>query len=122
MTQTRFAIVFALLCTIGCAADHKEIAPTTQVTVSTPTLTPPPAVGELGVPFGTVVEIRATIFAGSTLNTKGDDGVYLLRVTEVNGQPLSWTPLMRFTWHRFTSVKLVNNVYDLYELKHGAQP
>lgn len=76
-------------------------------------------VGDLGVPLGTVVEIRATVFAGSELNSKGYDSIYLLKVTHVDGRELERPQLMEFSVPGFVRAEVVNDSFDLYEMKMG---
>lgn len=76
-----------------------------------------PVIGELGLPLGTVTEIHATIFAGSTLRMKAYDGIYLLDVTNIGGRPA--TGARRF---KFSSApgaeRLPRDHFSLYEYKH----
>lgn len=78
-------------------------------------------VGKLGVPLGTVVEILAVIVAGRETRLKQYQGDYLLRVSDVDGQPLPQFQLMEFSVPGFVSVKLANDDFDLYELKTGTK-
>lgn len=104
----------------GCAGtprdDRPAAVPTTQPSLRE--LTEHPPTGELGLPLGTVVEIRATVIAGRELELKNYTFDYLLRVTEVNGRALPEQPLMRFTVP-FLGAKLANDIFCLYELKTG---
>lgn len=76
-------------------------------------------VGDLGVPLGSAVEIRATVFAGSELNRKGYDSMYLLRVTHVDGKELEQPQLMEFSVPGFVRTDVVNDPFDLYKMKMG---
>ena len=81
----------------------------------------PPVIGALGIPLGTVAEIRASVVAGSETGTKQHDGSYLLRVTEVDGRPIAAAPVLEFSIRPFVQVKLANNDFGLYELKTGTK-
>jgi len=117
--QLRTPIIISALVFLaaGCATDRKDAASATRPSASS--LAEHPIVGTLGVPLGTVVEIRAVIVAGSETRMKEYQSSYLLRVSKVDGQPLSLPPLMKFSVPGFVSVKLVNDDFDLYELKNG---
>ncbi len=78
-----------------------------------------PVIGELGIPFGKVVEIEATIISGSDLHTKEGQGEYLLQVSKVNGNDLKAKPIMEFRYRSFLGVDLPNNEFQLKELKTG---
>lgn len=112
------AILTALTVVLaGCASDHNPAIPSTQG--SSPADGKLPVIGGLGVPVGTVVEIRATIVAGSETRMKQYQSSYLLRVSEVDGRPLQQPQLMEFSVPGFVNVKLANDDFDLYELKTG---
>jgi hypothetical protein len=110
-------ICFLLLIAGGCADTRNDAAPSTRPTLAS--LNEHPVIGELGVPLGTIVEIRAIVIAGHKWGTKADDGKYLLRVTELDGRPLIPTPYMHFFVHGVASVNLANDDFALYELKKG---
>jgi hypothetical protein len=74
-------------------------------------------VGALGKPLGTVVEIEAKVIAGSELRMKAYDGEYLLKVSHVDGKKLEEPVVLRFATG-FSVVKLANDHFSLYELKH----
>lgn len=76
-------------------------------------------IGALGVPLGTVVEVRATVVSGEELGGKGNDTSYLLKVTHVNGKELENAPLMEFSVFPTVRAELANNPFDLYEKKRG---
>lgn len=113
-----YAIISVLFVAVaGCTQAHNQADPTTQG--SLPAVSKRPMIGELGVPLGTVVEIHATIVAGSETRMKQYQSSYLLRVSEVDGRPLPQLQLMEFSVPRFASAKLANDDFDLYELKTG---
>ena len=78
-------------------------------------------VGQLGLPLGTVAEIEAEVVSGSSLRRKAYDGLYLLKVTHVDGKELSSPPLVRFSSPEFASVELANDTFALYEMTHGKE-
>lgn len=53
-------------------------------------------IGELGVPLGTIVPIKATVVDGDGHHRKDDIGKVFLRVTEVNGRELADAPVIHF--------------------------
>jgi hypothetical protein len=83
-------------------------------------LTARPPVGALGLPLGTVAEIRATVVRGGDMYDKIDVGRYFLRVSHVNGRALPDQPLLEF-YVGPGSAALAPNVSELYELKHHAK-
>lgn len=105
VTALRPLVISSLfaLSTMACAATRDDLAQSTHLSLSS--LTERPVIGALGVPLGTSVEIRATVVAGSELRAKAYDGSTLLRVTEVDGRPLSPPPLLEIQVPSFASVK-----------------
>lgn len=81
--------------------------------------------GDWDCHWGTATEIRAEILAGRVvnqeLNTKGYDGLYLLKVTHVGAKKLAEPPVLEFSVPGHTGVKLANDIFELYELKTGKQ-
>jgi hypothetical protein len=71
-------------------------------------------VGTLGIPLGTVTEIRATIVSG---DSKGYEDHYRLRVTEVASHPLTRPMTIEFCVPSFVSVNLARDHFELYEMK-----
>ncbi|GMU81466.1 MAG: hypothetical protein AMXMBFR47_13370 [Planctomycetota bacterium] len=101
-------------------AARPDIQPGESVTEPTRSkLIDHPVIGELGIPLGTVAEIRARVVAGS--GGKGIQDIYLLRVTEVDGRSLAPAPVMEFRVPGFVRVNLASNNLDLYELKTGSE-
>ncbi len=117
MPLRTYAILFVLVVAAGCTTAHHLAEPTTQQ--SSLAESGRAAIGKLGVPFGDAVEIRATIVAGSETRRKQYQSSYLLRVSEVDGRPLSQPQLMEFCVPGFVSAKLANDDFDLYTLKTG---
>ncbi len=78
-----------------------------------------PVIGKLGVPLGTVTEIKAQIVAGDELRMKAYQGIYLLKVTHVAGVKLNKPPLLRFSVSPFVDVSVASDHFDLYEMKNG---
>jgi hypothetical protein len=76
-------------------------------------------VGQLGVPLGTVVEIDATIIAGSSLGRKGLDSEYLLKVSKVGSKSVAQPPICQFHPSPFEKVNLARDDFSLHELKTG---
>lgn len=52
--------------------------------------------GSLGLRLGTVCSVEGTFFDGTTLRTKEDDGVMMLRVTKVNKALLEKPVVLRY--------------------------
>jgi hypothetical protein len=75
--------------------------------------------GDLGVPLGSIVEINATIIAGSSLGWKDLSSDYLLKVTKVGSNSVSNPPTCQFEIHSWDNVKIAPNVFALSELKNG---
>lgn len=80
-----------------------------------------PVIGLLGIPLGTVAEIDLIVVSGDATRRKADSSRYLLKVTHVNGQQLADERLMSFHVPGFAPVKLANDIFALYELKHGIE-
>ncbi len=82
-----------------------------------------PVIGKLGVPLGTVTEIKAQIVAGDELRMKEYQGIYLLKVTHVAGVKLNKPPLLRFSVsvpvRAFVGVSVASDHFGLYEMKNG---
>jgi hypothetical protein len=76
-------------------------------------------IGQLNLPLGTVTDVGATIISGEELNDKAHQSAYLLRVSRIGGRVLDKPMVMEFEVPSFISVDLANDVFDLYELKHG---
>jgi hypothetical protein len=74
-------------------------------------------VGRLGLPLGTVTDVRSTVISGRELHEKGYQSSYLLRVTHVAARGLDEPVVMEFSTRG--NSELANDVFDLYELKHG---
>lgn len=74
-------------------------------------------VGALGKPLGTALEIDAKVIAGSELRMKQYATAYLLKVSHVDGKKLESPAVLRFSTG-FSNVKLANNHFSLYEMKH----
>jgi len=53
-------------------------------------------IGSLGAPLGTELVIEGQYVDGDTLNSKGTEGITLIRVERVNGKPLADTSLLKF--------------------------
>lgn len=102
--------------------DTSRQLPTTNPAATQRWVTSQPSViGALGIPLGTVAEIRASVVAGSETGTKQHDGSYLLRVTEIDGRPIAVAPVLEFSVPSFVQVKLANDDFGLYELKTGTK-
>src|SRR5690348_7097954 len=56
-----------------------------------------PAIGKLGLPFGTVAEVKANLINGKSLNQLYYSEDYLLHVVEVDGHPLAEPVTLPFT-------------------------
>ena len=82
-------------------------------------LTARPITGELGKPLGVVFEIEATVYRGSDIGSKMDDGRYLLRVIKVDGKALPEPVLMEFAVPGFVGSDLASDEFQLYEKVHG---
>jgi hypothetical protein len=114
-----------LLLAIGCVESTKRIgdpvpAPmliTQAITLSD--LRERPIVGDLGKPLGVCCELEATIYRGSDLNDKGNEGRYMLRVISVDGSVLAKPILLNFTVPGFVQSNLVTDDMALYEKVNG---
>ena len=93
---------------IGATAPPATTAPSVQ-----------PPIGALGIPLGTVVDIRAVVVAGESLRMKQYQGEYLLRVTHVDGRALAEPRLCEFGVPAFLRKNLAHTPFELYEMKHG---
>jgi hypothetical protein len=109
--------VIALLSVCGCCGQQQQNH-ATGTDIHVRDLWERPVIGELGLPLGTAAEIRATIVTDET-NSKGGEGRYFLRVTEVNGHILSKPKRFDFSVPSFPAVPLADNRLDLYAWKHG---
>jgi hypothetical protein len=110
-------VVFVLFA--GC----QTAAPTSpQTATATPIaardLTTRPVIGKFGKPLGVVFEIEATIYRGSDIGTKMDDGRYLLRVVKVDGNPLPEPVLTEFAVPGFVRSDLASEEMELFEKTH----
>jgi hypothetical protein len=83
-------------------------------------LTENPVVGALGLPLGTVVEIRGNVISGDELRLKAYAGTYLLRVKEVGGRARVPPAVMEFSAPFVAS--LPSDPFELYESKTGSKP
>jgi hypothetical protein len=101
---------------MGCEGARTSVTPSEPPSIES--LNEHPLIGELGVPVGTVVEIRATVIDGHDLGTKAADGKYLLKVTEVGGRPLTPSPYMYFRVPGFVHVNVASDRFALYKLKN----
>lgn len=81
-----------VIVSVGTAQDEAAKEPITY-----PELHRRGIVGQLGVPLGTAVEIKAEVVSGDTTRRKALQGVYLLKVTHVDGNELASPPLMQYT-------------------------
>ena len=110
----------------GCSTREPEPPPIPEGThfhaVAPPATTAPsaqPPVGALGLPLGTVADLRATVVAGSSLRDKRHSYQYLLRVTHVNGRDLPDPPLIEFGVPAHLRKGLARTPFELYEMKHA---
>lgn len=78
--------------------------------------------GGLGLTLGTPAEIQAQIVAGRDLERKAYNGLYLLKVTHVNGTQLDEPRLFTFSVPGFVHAHLATTEFELHKLKHGAEP
>ncbi|MFA7235978.1 MAG: hypothetical protein WC058_03855 [Phycisphaeraceae bacterium] len=115
----RFRIIAVLLAATAlltaCASEpHSSIvAPTAK------SLSEHPPIGELGLPLGTMAEIRATVVGEGGASKTGRS--YRLQVTEVNGQPLPQPVSLEFCKESFIPVDIASEPFALYEMKHGKE-
>ena len=100
----------------GCSTEHPgahpNLAPLTAAELTDRTV-----LGSLGLPLGTVANIRATLISGDELHEKGYSGKYLLRVNEVDGRTLPNPQVLEFSG--FGSAHLARDPFELYEMKTG---
>lgn len=142
MTRNLQQVVMFMLCicAIGCDRVRPVATPNAPSTTSAPKdqrqsitedradaeplttadLNERQVIGQLGVPLGTVVEIKGAVVSGDDLRKKLYQGAYLLRVTEVDGRALESPPVITFFVPGFSGVKLASNNRELYEMKVGA--
>ena len=114
---------------MGCGSTREGSRQTTRTHTTQPSADIPisqlrsaEVIGDLGIPLGTVAEIRATVFAGRELRLKRYASVYLLRVTSVNGRKLEHPVLIEFrAGSEWTELPLVHNSFELYEMKKGVK-
>jgi hypothetical protein len=89
--RARLILLLTVLFPIGvCSADAKK------KTEPAPSLGAVSIPGALGLRLGTVCRIEGTFFDGSTLRTKEDEGVMMLRVTRVNKAALKKPVTLRY--------------------------
>jgi hypothetical protein len=112
-------LFFCAACAAGCGSTRPPQVerPPAPPATSRPVLRTP--IGALGLPLGTVAEIRVTVFAGRELRMKRYDGEYLLRVTHVNGNELSEPQFVEFGVPAFLRKGLARTPHELYEIRHG---
>ena len=79
---------------VGLAACHRapNVPPRQMEVPQVASPSKDSVIGALGIPLGTVAEIRASIVAGSETRMMQYQSRYLLRVSEVNGRPLEPAP------------------------------
>ena len=120
-------VCFCAFGVFGCTSirrdsDASSVPPPAHLYAAAPPPTTGPAaqppIGALGLPLGTVAEIRATVVPGSSLGDKGHQGVYLLRVTHVNGRELPDPPLIEFGVPAYLRKGLARTPFELYEMKY----
>ena len=126
MRLSVFTFFVCAACAAGCASSRpperrseSAVAPVERPAppaTSRPVLRTP--IGALGLPLGTVAEIRATVVPGDDLRMKQYAGEYLLRVTHVDGRELAEPPVMEFGVPAFIRTGLARTDFELYELKH----
>lgn len=77
-------------------------------------------VGSLGIPLGVCAEIKAEIVSGESGKTR-TDGMYLLKVTHVDGKALAAPATCEFVvgFLAGSRVKLANDVFEMAELQSG---
>jgi hypothetical protein len=100
-----FALVIA---TVGIAQDDAAKEPITLEELHSRGV-----LGQLGVPLGTAVEIKAEVVSGDSTRRKALQGVYLLRVTQVGGKELAAPPLMHYTV-KFGRIEIPNCPRDSF--------
>lgn len=79
-------------------------------------------IGDLGVPLGTFVQIKAEIIDGDSFGTKGYSGEFLLKILSVNDKAMSRQLMMSF-YPSVSAHKLpvANDHFSLYKLKYGKE-
>ena len=79
-------------------------------------------IGNLGVPLGTAMEIRAVVVSGAALLSKRYASRYLLQITHIDGRALAKPILLEFSRSSiFAKVPLASNHFELYALKTGIE-
>ena len=71
---------------------------------------------KLNIPFGTITKLNIEIYDGDSLQMKGYEGTYLLKVNSVNGKTINDTLLLTFTDE---TEDLANDDFGLYKLTYG---
>lgn len=114
-----FHIIFSVVLLCVCNLNAQEEA--TEPAISLEELNRRNVVGYLGMILGTSTEIDAEIVSGRSLDVKGYDQLYLLKVTHVAGKKLDVPPMMKFSVLGIKPIQLASQTRALYELKHGVQ-
>ena len=80
---------------------------------------PWPPIGKLGVPLGTLVEIKGEIVDGNSYARKAWTSSYLIEVSHINDAVLDKKRLLRFALAPYPKLPYPNESLALYELKKG---
>lgn len=89
------AVTLAALFVVAAGSQGNDKKPGTAP-ISVEMLREQPVIGDLGVPLGTITEIRGTIVAGRTLKTKLYSEEYLINVAEAGGHRLKEPRILSF--------------------------
>ncbi|WP_425396170.1 hypothetical protein [Aeoliella sp.] len=119
--MTRLTLIHLVMVAVFCAPAIAQQEPA-EKPITIDELKRRQVVGELGVPLGTAVEARAIVISGRELGGKGDDSIYLLKVTHVDGKELEQPRLMEFSVPGFVNAEVANDWTALYEMRTGKKP
>jgi len=114
---TTAALLTALL--LGCSTAPLVLDLPDDPPLTIADLQSRPVIGSLGIPLGTVAEIKAKIVTGREIGDKRHAGRYVLRVTEVDGKAREEGPMMDFEVPAFVNAHIAADELALYKLKEG---
>lgn len=122
MKRTWIAVTVALSMTCWVVCGEDPITETARPKLTLNQIKTHDLIGEMGIPLGQCVRVRATIVKGS--RTKSDTGRYFLDVTHVESIPLEKPVQMTFRVHQFAEerVQVANDGFSLVELRTGEKP
>lgn len=114
-----FCLFFSNLCSCGKKKATIESMSMKEKIITLSDLKNKHVVGELGLPLGSIAVIRATICDGDLMNDKIHDGEYLLRITHVNDEIITASPILEFSLRHAGKINLATNSFDLFFMNNG---